>query len=95
VNLRLIAAWALARAADARSADALLKLADAQPAENGPSMERVKAASACLLLAERLAAAGNKEVATDVYRHLRSTRQADAERHVREAAERALAALEG
>ncbi len=95
VNLRLIAAWALARAADARSADALLKLADAQPADNGPSTERVKAASACLLLAERLVAAGNKEVAAEVYRHLRSSRQAATEQHVRDAAERALAALEG
>ncbi len=94
VNLRLIAAWALAEAADADSAGALLKLADAPLADSGPSIERIKATSACMLLAERLAAADNKKVAAEVYRHLRDTRQAAVEQHVRDAAGKALAALE-
>ncbi len=89
VNLRLTAAWGLAQIADAASARALLKLADA-----APSFERIKAASACLLLAERLAAAGNGKAAAQVYAHLRDTRQAADERHVLEAAGKALAAID-
>jgi hypothetical protein len=87
-NLRLTAAWGLAQVSDAESAGALLKLADA-----APSFERIKATSACLLLAERLAAAGNRKAAAQVYTHLRQTRQAADERHVREAADKALAAI--
>jgi hypothetical protein len=88
-TLRLTAAWGLAQMADADSAGALLKLADGTS-----SFERVKAMSACFLLAERLAAAGNRPGAARLYRQLRDARQAADERHVREAADKALAAIE-
>jgi hypothetical protein len=88
-NLRLTAAWGQAQVGDSASAGALLKLAD-----TALSFERIKATSACLVLAEHLAATGNRKAAAQVYMHLRDTRQAADERHVREAAGKALAAIE-
>jgi len=52
-DIRLAAAWGLANIGDAGSVDVLLKAADV---EN--PYERIKAAQACLLLAENLVAAG-------------------------------------
>jgi HEAT repeat protein len=85
-DVRVTAWWALANAGDAASVDAFIK---ATPAEG---YERVKAASACLLLAERLSAAGKKKDAAKLYEHLRDKFTADNEAHVREAAKRGLAA---
>ena len=82
------AAWALANLGDASSAEALLKSAD-----TAEGWERTEATQACLLLAERLAAAGQKPQATSIYTHLRDTRSEAAERHVRETAQRALSAI--
>ncbi len=89
-DLRVVAAWALANIGDAASVDAVLRAGDAEP-----GWARIKATSACLLLGERLAAAGKKPEAARVYRHLKETRKDDSEGYVRALAEEALAALGG
>jgi HEAT repeat protein len=89
-DTRLAALWALANIGDAGSAELLLKAADAREA-----YERIKATQACLLLAERLQAAGRKKEAGRVYTHLKKTRTGAAEKYVRETAERGLAAVGG
>jgi len=86
-DVRAAAVWALANIGDAGSADVVLKAADAHQ-----GWERIQETKACLLLAERLLAAGKKDEATRLYAHLRDTRTDPSEKHVREAAERALAA---
>jgi HEAT repeat protein len=78
---RLTALWALANVGDAGSVDLLVKAADAPP-----GIERVKATSACLLLAENLVAAGKKDDAKRIYRHLEATRTEPHEAYVRELA---------
>ena len=88
-EIRLAAGWALANMGDASSADLLLRAAAA-----GEGYERVKATKACLLLAERLAAEGDKEAAVKIYRRLRDTRAGSDEAYVREAAEEALAKID-
>jgi HEAT repeat protein len=85
-GVRVSACWALARIGDASAAETLIKASNAQ------GWERIQATDACLLLAERLAAAGNKPVAERVYKHLTDTRTDKSESHVRQAA---LAALGG
>lgn len=87
-EIRRITAWALANIGEASAADALMKSADA-----AEGSERSVATGHCLLLAERLAALGRKSDATRIYTHLRDTRKDPAERHVREAAGNALAAI--
>jgi len=86
-EVRLAAAWGLANLGDAASVDLLLKAADVEP-----SWERTEQTKACLLLAERLAAAGRKDAAARVYQHLADTRKDDSERYVREQAQKALGA---
>jgi HEAT repeat protein len=86
-EVRSAAGWGLARIGDPGSVDALLTAADT-PA----GWERIQAAKHCLMLAENLAAAGNKDLAATIYKHLRDTRTDPSERYVREAAEKALAA---
>ncbi len=87
-DVRLAAAWALARIGDASSVDVLLRAADAQERYEG-----IKATQACLLLAENLLAAGQRDKAAEIYVRLRDTRTDPAERYVRDAAEAALAAM--
>jgi HEAT repeat protein len=87
-EVRLAAAWALARIGDAGSVALVLKAADVEP-----GWERIKATQACLLLAETLAAAGKKKDAVKIYGHLRDTRTDPKEQYVREAAQKALAAM--
>jgi hypothetical protein len=84
-DTRLAAVWALANMGDAASVGVLLKAADGKT-----PYERIKATQACLLLAERLGAAGRSAEARKVYGHLKDTRSEDAEKYVREAAERGL-----
>lgn len=84
-EVRLAAAWALANIGDASSTDVLLKVADSQ------GWERIQATKACLLLAERLLAAGEKKEAVRIYMHLRDTRRDSDEHYVCEAAEKGLA----
>ena len=86
-EVRLAAGWGLAQIGDASSVDALLKAADAEP-----GWERIQATKHCLVLAEKLLAAGQKAEATKLYSRLRDTRQQPSEAYVRQAAEKALAA---
>jgi len=87
-EVRLAAGWGLARLGDAGSVDLLLKAADA-----AQGWERIQATKHCLVLAEKLAAAGNKDEARRVYAHLQQTRTDRSERYVRDAAQEALAAI--
>jgi HEAT repeat protein len=87
-DVRIAAAWGLARVGAASSVDALLKAASTDA-----PWERVKTTSACLLLAENLAANGRKQEAARIYSHLSATRTDPKERYVRDAAAKALAAL--
>lgn len=89
-EVRLAAAWGLARLGLPSAVDALLKAADVEP-----GYERIKMTQACLLLAERLAANDNKSAAARIYSHLRNTRTDPKEQYVREAAGQALMALQG
>ncbi len=86
-EVRLAALWGLARVADAQSLDLLTKAADGLR-----GTERARATDACLLLAETLAAAGKKDDAAKVYRHLRDTRTAPEEQYIRRIAESRLQA---
>jgi len=86
-NIRLAAAWGLANIGDPGSVDIVLRAADVQD-----PYERIKAAQACLLLAENLLAAGKKKDAMKIYAHLRDTRTDPVEQYLRELAEGALAA---
>lgn len=83
-ELRQTVWWALANTGEAGAVDVLIGATKAE------GRERVKAASACLLLAERLAEAGKKKEATKLYEHLRDRFTAEHEAHFREAAKRAL-----
>jgi HEAT repeat protein len=86
-DTRIAAAWALANIGDAGSAAVLLKAADSHQ-----DWERIQETKACLLLAEKLLAAGKKSQAAEIYAHLRDTRTDESERYVRGVAARALAA---
>ena len=86
--VRIAAVWALANIGDADSVDVLTTAADAYIIG---SWERTQATDACLLLAEKLKAAGKRSEAAKIYTHLRNTRKDESESHIREAAERALA----
>jgi hypothetical protein len=77
----------LARIGDGGSAEALLNAADVQP-----GWERIQATKHCLVLAENLLAAGRRDMAERIYTHLRETRTDPAERYVRDAAKKGLAA---
>ena len=83
---RLVATWALANTGDAGSVDLVLKAADVEP-----GYDRIKGTSACLLLAERLLAAGKKADAVRIYKHLEATRTDPSEAYVRELAVEGLA----
>jgi len=74
---------ALANLGDEGSVDILIK------ASNRQGWERIQAAKACLVLAEKLAAAGKKPAAEKIYRHLKETRKDD-EKYLREIAAAAL-----
>jgi len=86
-DVRIAAAWGLARLADASDADSLFKAADACR-----DWERINLTDAFFALADALLAAGRKAEAAAIYSRLHETRTARGERHVRDAAARALAA---
>ncbi|HEY7311613.1 MAG TPA: HEAT repeat domain-containing protein [Gemmataceae bacterium] len=86
-DTRQTARWALANAGVPAAVDVLIR------ATNTEGQERTQAAKACLLLGERLAAAGKKTEATRLYDHLRGSYSDPTERHVHDAATRGLAAL--
>ncbi|WCJ59860.1 HEAT repeat domain-containing protein [Fontisphaera persica] len=87
-DVRLAAGWALARLGEASDANRLLKMADA-----ANDYEKIKMTDACLLLAEKLAATGKPREAVKIYQHFQRTRTDPKERHLKEAAEKALTAL--
>jgi HEAT repeat protein len=85
-EVRIAAGAGLAKLGDAAAADALVKAAD-----GGPGWERIQQTKHCLVLAERLLAAGKTAEAKKIYLHLRDTRQDES--HVKQAATRGLLAL--
>jgi hypothetical protein len=87
--VRIAAAWALANIGDTDSANELLSSAD-----KSEGWERTEATKACLLLAEKLLAAGKKSEAVRIYKHLRDTRTKPAERYISDAAKTGLAAAD-
>lgn len=87
-EVRTAAAWGLARLADPDAARPLL-----QAANDATGWYRNQLTDACLALAERLAATGKTQPAAAIYSHLERTRTDPAERHVRLAAQRGLAAI--
>lgn len=87
-EVRIAAALGLASLGQADAVEPLFKAADA-----AEGWERTQATKACLVLAEKLAAAGNRPAARQVYERLQKTRTGDSEKHIREAARRGLAAL--
>lgn len=84
-EVRMAAGWALARIGDPDSVSALIKAADADP-----GWERIQATKHCLMMAEKLSAAGQTDPSTEIYTYLRDTRTDPSEGYVREAAEKAL-----
>jgi HEAT repeat protein len=84
-ELRLAAISALANIGQASDVDLLVSASQAK------GFERVQATKSCLLLAEKLLAAGQKQPAAKLYQHLRDTSD-DSEAYMRQAAERGLAA---
>lgn len=87
-EVRTAAAWGLARLADPEAANPMLEVAEA-----ARGWHRNQLTDACFTLAERLAAAGKTAQARAVYEHWTRSRTDPAERHLREAAQRGLAAL--
>jgi HEAT repeat protein len=87
-EVRIAAGAGLAKLGSAAACEPLLKAAAA-----GPGWERVQQTKHCLVLAEKLAAAGNKPEAAKIYRQLRDSRTDPAEKYIRDAADKALAAL--
>ena len=86
-DVRLAAGHGLALIADARDADPLLRAAD-----DAEGWERIQQTQNCLILAERLTAVGKKAEAATIYTRLRDSRNDPSEKHIREAAEKGLAA---
>jgi HEAT repeat protein len=85
VDVRVTAGWGLSRMGDAGAVDAIIKAADAEP-----GWERSQATKHCLVLAEKLATAGNAEQSAKLYNYLIETRTDPAEAYVREAAQKGL-----
>lgn len=85
-DLRLTAAWALARIGDAASIDPLIQMADTTQ-----GYTRAKATNTLLLLAETLAAHGKKPEATRIYTHIQNTRTDPKEKYLRDTAAKHLA----
>ncbi|MDP6636170.1 MAG: HEAT repeat domain-containing protein [Phycisphaerae bacterium] len=85
-EVRISAVRGLANIGDAGSADVLIKASDAKGA-----WERIQTAKACLVLAEKLNAAGKKSDAQKIYKHLRNTRKDAGEKYLADLAIAALA----
>ena len=85
-EVRVTAGWGLARMGDAGSAALLIKAAGV---EDG--WERIQATKHCLVLAEKLTAAGKKGEAAKVYAYLAQSRKEPHEQYVRDLAQKALA----
>jgi hypothetical protein len=88
-GVRIAAAAALAASGAPEAVEALCAAANAEA-----GWERIQATKACLVLAEKLLAAGKKAEAVKVYAYLRDSRSGEDERYVREVARKALDAAE-
>jgi hypothetical protein len=86
VTVRLTALQGLARLGDRSAIERLLKAADAQ------GFERIKAAAACLTMAETLIAAKHLGEAQRLYRYLYPTRTEPSERYLRDVAQKGMLA---
>lgn len=86
-EIRLAAGYGLMKLADADAVEPLLKATDTD------GWERIQATKHCLILAENLAAAGNKPAARRIYDHLKTTRTDPKDAYLRQAAEAGLAAM--
>jgi hypothetical protein len=87
-EVRIAAGAGLAKLGDAGAIDLLIKAT-----EKDPGWERIQATKNCLVLAEKLTAAGNKTEARRIYQYLHDTRQDASEEYIRQAAGKALAAV--
>ena len=85
-EVRLAAGWGLARMGDAGSAEALMKAAEVPE-----GWERIQATKHCLVLAEKLTAAGKKAEADKIYKYLSDSRKEPHEKYIHDLAEKALA----
>jgi hypothetical protein len=86
-EVRIAAATGLANVGAADAADTLLATAGA-----ATGWERTQLTKSCLVLAERLAAAGKKQEARRIYESLKKSRSDKSEAHIKHAAELGLAA---
>ncbi|MFW6161363.1 MAG: HEAT repeat domain-containing protein, partial [Planctomycetota bacterium] len=86
--VRIAAAWSLANIGHPDAVAPVFKTADVEP-----GWERIQKTKACLVLAEKLLAAGEQDAAKTMYQLLRDSRKDPAEAYVREAAEQALAGM--
>ncbi len=86
-EIRIAGGLGLAKLAVPDSAAPLLAAAD-----QASGWERIQQTHYCMLLAESLLGAGESAAAVNIYQHIRDTRDND-EAHLRDAAERALAAI--
>jgi len=89
-EVRIAAAAGLASLGAEEAAEPLLGAAD-----KAEGWEAIQATKNCLVLAEKLAAAGNKPAAKRIYEHLQTARTGAFQQHIREAAGRALAQIDG
>lgn len=83
-EIRLAAGYGLMKLADADVVEPLLKSAEAE------GWERIEATKHCLVAAEKLAAAGQKQQARRIYEHLKATRTDPKDAYLRQAAEAGL-----
>lgn len=86
MNIRLAGAWGVVKIADAQAIPDLLKAADVES-----HFERSKMASACIQLAEALAAKGKKQEAAKIFTYLRDSRKDPKEKYIRDLAAKWLA----
>ncbi|MDE0737998.1 MAG: HEAT repeat domain-containing protein [Planctomycetota bacterium] len=87
-NTRLVAGWGLARIAAPACVQPVVKAA-----AKAKSWEKIQANKAALLLAENLAASGNKDKARETCNLLINANQEEDDSYVREIAERIIAGL--
>jgi len=87
-NTRLVAGWSLARIATPACVQPVVKAA-----AKAKNWEKIQANKAALLLAENLAASGNKDKAREACNLLINANQEEDDSYIREAAERIIAGL--
>ncbi len=85
-EVRIAGGAGLAKLADPSAVYLLLGAAD-----RSSGWERIQQTKHCVVLAEKLAAAGRKAEAARIYQHLQKTRTDPTEKYIRELAEKALA----